>query len=326
VLGRRVGGVQQIKMNIDFHTYSQLILWPYGYTTANTAPGLNADQELTFRTIGQQMAATNSYTPEQSSDLYITDGDSIDWMWGDQGIWAYTFEMYPGSSGSGGGFYPPDEVIPTQTSRNRTASLILAEYADCPYRAAGLQGTYCGTPGTTVYSDNFETATGWTTNPNGTDTATTGAWERGNPGGTTSSGVKQVDTTPSGSNALVTGAAAGTSAGDFDLDGGTSSVRSPAVTLPSTGTLTLSYRWYLAHGTNASSADFFRVSIVHNGGTTVLFTQAGAASNRNGAYALGSVNVSAYAGQSVRIVFEAADASGASLVEASVDDVSIVQS
>ncbi|GIJ66422.1 M14 family zinc carboxypeptidase [Virgisporangium ochraceum] len=326
VLGRRIGGVQQIKMNIDFHTYSQLILWPYGYTTANTAPGLNADQELTFRTIGQQMAATNSYTPEQSSDLYITDGDSIDWMWGDQGIWAYTFEMYPGSSGSGGGFYPPDEVIPAQTSRNRTASLILAEYADCPYRASGLQGTYCGAPGTTVYSDNFESATGWTTNPNGTDTATTGAWERGNPGGTNSSGVKQVDTTPSGSNALVTGAAAGTGAGDFDLDSGTTSVRSPAVTLPSTGTLTLSYRWYLAHGSNASSADFFRVSIVHSGGTTVLFTQAGAASNRNGAYAPGSVNVSAYAGQSVRIVFEAADASGASLVEASVDDVTIVQS
>ena len=24
---------------IDFHTYSELVLWPYGYTTANTAPG-----------------------------------------------------------------------------------------------------------------------------------------------------------------------------------------------------------------------------------------------------------------------------------------------
>jgi carboxypeptidase T len=325
VNSRVVGGTQQIKVNIDFHTYSQLILWPYGYTTANTAPGLNADQELTFRTIGNQMAALNTYTPEQSSDLYITDGDSLDWMWATHGIFAYTFEMYPGSSG-GGGFYPPDEVIPAQTSRNRTATLLLAEYADCPYRAAGLQGTYCGTPGTTVYTDNFETATGWTTNPNATDTATTGAWERANPAGTNSSGVKQVDTTPSGSNALVTGASAGAGAGDFDVDAGTTSVRSPAVTLPSTGTLTLSYRWYLAHGANASNADFFRVSIVHNGGTTVLFTQAGAASNRDGAYGLGSVNISAYAGQSVRIVFEAADASTASLLEASVDDVTIVQS
>ena len=36
---RVVGGVQQIKAHIDFHTYSELVLWPYGYTTANTAPG-----------------------------------------------------------------------------------------------------------------------------------------------------------------------------------------------------------------------------------------------------------------------------------------------
>ena len=79
--------------------------------------------------------------------------------------------------------------------------------------------------------------------------------------------------------------------------------------MPSSGTLTLRYRWYLAHGSNSSSADFFRVSIVHNGGTTVVFTQAGAASNRNGAWALATANLSAYAGQSVRILIEAADAS-----------------
>jgi choice-of-anchor B domain-containing protein len=181
-------------------------------------------------------------------------------------------------------------------------------------------------PGTTVFEDTFETATGWTTNPNGTDTATTGVWERGNPADTNSSGIKQLGTTVSGVNDLVTGAAAGAAAGDFDIDGGTTSVRSPAITLPATGTLNLSLSWYLAHGSNASSADFFRVSIVHNGGTTQLFNQAGAATNRNGAWATGSWNVSAYAGQSVRILIEAADASGASLVEAGVDDVRITRS
>jgi carboxypeptidase T len=324
VLSRRVGGVQQIKTNIDFHTYSELVLWPYGYTTANTAPGLNADQERTFRMLGVAMANTNGYTPEQSSDLYITDGDSIDWMWGSQGIFAYTFEMYP-SNGSSQGFYPPDEVIATQTSRNRDASLMLAEYADCPYRIAGLEGTYCGTPGTTVYQDNFETATGWTTNPNGTDTATTGAWQRADPAGTTSSGTKQLGTTTSGTIDLVTGASGG-DAGANDIDGGTTSIQSPAITLPSSGTLTLRYQWYLAHGSNSSTADFFRISIVTATGTTVLFTQAGAASNRNGAWALGTLNLSSYAGQSVRILIQAADASTASLVEAGVDDVSIVRS
>ncbi|GAA4707438.1 M20/M25/M40 family metallo-hydrolase [Phytohabitans rumicis] len=180
-----------------------------------------------------------------------------------------------------------------------------------------------GTLPTTVWSDTFETATGWTTNPNGTDTATTGVWERGDPEATTSSGAKQLGTTVSGTNDLVTGRLAGAAAGDHDIDGGTTSVRSPAIALPATGTLNLSLSWYLAHGSNASSADFFRVSIVHNAGTTALFTQAGAASNRNGAWATGSWNVTAYAGQSVRILVEAADASTASLVEAGVDDARI---
>ncbi len=143
VNGRVVGGVQQIKANIDFHTYSKLVLWPYGYTTANTATGMNADQYNTFATLGTQMANLNGYTPEQSSDLYITDGDSLDWLWGVHKIFAYTFEMYPGSSGSGGGFYPPDEVIPAQTAVNRSAVLLLTEYADCPYRVIGKQSTYC---------------------------------------------------------------------------------------------------------------------------------------------------------------------------------------
>ncbi len=325
VNSRVVGGVQQIKANIDFHTYSELVLWPYGYTYNDTAPGMTADQFNTFATIGRQMAATNGFTPQQSSDLYITDGSSIDWMWAVHGIWAYTFELYPRTA-SGGGFYPPDEVIPAQTSRNREAVLMLAEYADCPYRAIGKQAQYCGGGGgTTVWSDTFETATGWTINPNGTDTATSGQWERGAAQATNSSGAKQL-TPYAGSNDLVTGRLAGASAGDYDVDDGVTSARSPAITLPSSGTLTLSLAWYLAHGSNSSSADYFRISVVHNGGTTALLTQTGAASNRNGAWTQSNLNLTPYAGQSIRILVEAADLSTASLVEAAVDNVTITAS
>ncbi len=325
VNSRVVGGVQQIKAHIDWHTYSQLILWPYGYTPANTTPTLNADARAAFAALGQAMAATNGYTPEQASDLYIADGTIIDWMWATHGIFSYTFEMYPGPSGSGGGFYPPDEQIVTQTTRNREAVLMFSEYADCVYRIIGLQGTYCGAPGTTVYSDNFETATGWTTNPNGTDSATAGLWERGVPQATNSSGVKQLATTVSGTNDLVTGRLAGSSAGVHDVDGGVTSIRSPAITLPSSGTLNLSLSYYLAHGSNSSSADYFRVSIVHSGGTTAVFTRAGAASDVDAAWTVATANLSSYAGQSVRILIEAADVSGASLVEAAVDNVTITQ-
>ena len=99
---------------------------------------------------------------------------------------------------------------------------------------------------------------------------------------------------------------------------------SPQVTLPA-GTLTLSYSWYLAHLSNATSADYFRVSIVHNTGTTVLHEQLGTNSSRAGAWAAHQEDISAYAGQTVRILIEAADASGGSLIEAALDDISIEQ-
>ncbi|WP_329621432.1 M14 family metallopeptidase [Streptomyces sp. NBC_01255] len=142
VRSRTVGGKQQITAAIDFHTYSELVLWPFGWTTANTAPGMTQDDRDAFATVGGKMAASNGYTPEQSSDLYITDGSIDDYLWGVHRIFGYTFEMYPASSG-GGGFYPPDEVIERETSRNRDAVLQLLENADCMYRSIGKQAQYC---------------------------------------------------------------------------------------------------------------------------------------------------------------------------------------
>ena len=73
-----VGGVQQIKTSITFHTYSELVLWPYGYTFTDVPSDMTTDDHSVFVTMGQSMAATNGYTPQQSSDLYITDGDMTD--------------------------------------------------------------------------------------------------------------------------------------------------------------------------------------------------------------------------------------------------------
>jgi carboxypeptidase T len=142
VRSRVVGGTQQIKAGVDFHTYSELVLWPFGYTYSDTATGMTADDNAAFKAVGRKMAASNGYTAEQSSDLYITDGSIDDYLWGTHKIFAYTFEMYPRSGG--GGFYPPDEVIERETSRNRDAVLQLLENADCMYRSIGKESQYCG--------------------------------------------------------------------------------------------------------------------------------------------------------------------------------------
>jgi uncharacterized protein (UPF0333 family) len=148
VNSRVVGGVQQIKAHIDFHTYAELVMWPYGYTLTDLPADMVQDDLDVFAAMGRAMAGSNGYTPQQMSDLYITDGTICDWLYGVHRIFSYTFEMYPVTSGQGG-FYPPDEVIPAQTLRNRAAILYFLEKAACPYAVTGKADQYCG--GTTTY-------------------------------------------------------------------------------------------------------------------------------------------------------------------------------
>jgi hypothetical protein len=175
----------------------------------------------------------------------------------------------------------------------------------------------------TVFFDDFETNQGWTRNPSGTDTATLGLWERADPQSTSSSGAKQLGSTASGSYDLVTGPLAGSSAGSHDVDGGLTSIRSPSITLPAGQALTLSLKYYMAHGSNSSSADYLRVKVVGTSTTTVL-QELGANNDDDAAWASFSGSLNSFAGQTIRLLVECADASGASLVECAIDDVRIV--
>lgn len=179
-------------------------------------------------------------------------------------------------------------------------------------------------PGDTVYADDLEADTGWTVNAGGADTATSGRFERAVPQTTTYSGTTLQLPGNSGSTALVTGSSAGADAGANDIDGGTTSIQSAPISVPA-GSKTLSFSWYLAHLNNASSSDYLRVRVVGPNGTTTVLDQAGSAANRAAAWQPKTADISAYAGQSVRIQVEAADAAGASLVEAGLDDIKITK-
>ncbi len=120
-----VGGTQQIKAHLDFHSYSELVLWPYGYTYDDANDTMTPEEARRFQEVGERLAASNGYTPQQSSDLYITDGSINDWMWAEHDILSLTFEMYPAGGGGLDGFYPPDERIEPETQRNDEAVEIL---------------------------------------------------------------------------------------------------------------------------------------------------------------------------------------------------------
>jgi alpha-glucosidase (family GH31 glycosyl hydrolase) len=173
-----------------------------------------------------------------------------------------------------------------------------------------------------VFQDDFESAKGWVSNANNTDTATLGLWERAVPEATNYEGAMQLSQTVSGTYDLVTGPLAGASARAYDVDGGLTSIRSPQIVLPNSSKIMLYFNYYLAHYSNATAEDYLKVSITGSSTTQVLLVPASAAVV-TAAWKLGSQDITQFAGQTVTILIEAADNGTGSLLEAAVDDVII---
>lgn len=74
-------------IHLDIHSYSQLVLWPWG-DTSQPAPNGPA-----LQTLGRKFAFFNGYAPQQSIGLYPTDGTSDGISYGELGVAAYTFEL-----------------------------------------------------------------------------------------------------------------------------------------------------------------------------------------------------------------------------------------
>ena len=320
VNARVKNGVQQITAHITFHTNGQLILWPYGYTRKDIPPDMSSLDHAIFVTMGKAMASLNGYKAEQSSDLYITDGDQIDWLYGAHRIFSFTWELYPPETATvWGDHYPADENIAPQTARNRGALLYFIDIAGCPYRAVGLEKTHCG-----PFRDDLEILRGWVANPYGTDTATIGYWVQKGAEPTAIGGQPmQLGRAYSGARGIVTGERAGATASANDVDGVTT-VRSAPIALPSTvGSLT--FRHYFAHDAKSSRDDSFQVFIESGGVKTLVFREHGNAFVDPARWAKAGTPLTEWAGKTIRIVFVATDGGADNLVEAGVDDVQIEQ-
>jgi hypothetical protein len=315
---RVVGGRQQIRAAITFHESGRLVMWPYGYTYRDVPPDMTTDDHAALVAIGKHMAATNGYKPEQASDLYLTSGTTRDFEYGMYRIFSYTFEMSVVD-------YPKDTLIGPETARNKEAVLYLMEKAGCPL---AVLGTTVATARCGAFDDDLEIGRGWTVDPDGTDTATAGTWARADPEATaTSAGAKQLGTTPSGRAAFVTGAAAGSSAGANDLGRGVTTARSPVIDLPAAAGQKLQFRWSFAHDASATARDRFVVEVEDVGAATrsPVLAVLGGRRERNAAWSLASIDLSAWAGRQVRLRFVAVDAGADGVVEAAFDDVRVTR-
>ncbi|MFO1495993.1 MAG: M14 family zinc carboxypeptidase [Lysobacterales bacterium] len=72
---------------LDVHSYGELVMWPWGFTASATPNGAG------LTALGRRAAFLNGYTPQQSIELYVTDGSTKDFVYGDLGIAAMSFEL-----------------------------------------------------------------------------------------------------------------------------------------------------------------------------------------------------------------------------------------
>lgn len=316
VNARVTNGINRIRTHITFHSAGEMVLWPYGHTYTDVPPDMTSDDHAALVRLGQAMAATNGYGAAQSSNLYVTDGDQIDWMYGVHRIFSYTFEMGP--RGTTSRSYPSDDHIYPETRRNREAVLYLLEHTGCRWSVLGTAAVaaHCG-----PYSDDFEIYRDSRLDPDGTDSATGGVWERGIVEGVTRSGhTLQPSGAVSGKAAMVTGRRAGASAYAGDLDGRTT-VLLRSFGLTAGRTYRLAFRGYLAHDANGSSADYLRVVLVPpSGSARTLYQITGRGMNVDAAWTSRSAAFTVTTTGTYRLRLEAVDGGVGNLVEAGVDD------
>jgi murein tripeptide amidase MpaA len=74
-------------MFIDLHSYTGLVLWPWGYTYAL------APNDASLRVMSYKFAYYNDYDPQKSTELYPTTGSTDDWAYGELGVPGFCFEV-----------------------------------------------------------------------------------------------------------------------------------------------------------------------------------------------------------------------------------------
>ncbi len=111
----------------NFHTYSNLELWPYGFDRFFT------HKEDFFEVLGDSLTQYNGYHPEIGWTLYPVNGGSDDWAWGDTISKPRIISLTCEIGGYDDGFWPDPSRIPTLVEENVWPNVFLAKIADNPF-------------------------------------------------------------------------------------------------------------------------------------------------------------------------------------------------
>jgi len=128
----------RISAAISYHSFSQLILYPWGYLDQPT------EDETLLQSLASEMARLISQvngrtyqTGRASASLYLTNGDFADWAYGFFRIPAFTIELPPVDLIQGG-FLNSESDIELIFRENLPAALYLIEQTVASYARSGV--------------------------------------------------------------------------------------------------------------------------------------------------------------------------------------------
>ncbi len=114
---------------ITYHSYSQVILYPWGYTDLPAPDDALLEQIATEMSARIQAVNGTFYDYGQAGEsLYLTNGDTTDWSYGVYGIPSYTIELPPIDYLSGG-FFNAEEDIQLIFDENLPAMFYLIDWS-----------------------------------------------------------------------------------------------------------------------------------------------------------------------------------------------------
>ncbi len=101
-----------IRAQLDIHSYSQLVLWPFGYTSTHS-PDQSVYSEIgnTMRNLISSVFGTPFTAGPVYSTIYPASGISVDWTYAERNILSYTFELR--DTGFFGFTLPADQIVPS---------------------------------------------------------------------------------------------------------------------------------------------------------------------------------------------------------------------
>lgn len=129
----------EFKFAINYHTYANLLLYPWGYTS-DPCP-----DDPAFYAFSEIMTQDNNYTfGAGSTTIYPTNGGSDDWMYGEQSTKPMIYAFTPELGGDGDGFWCPlNRIIPIARENmimNISAAAFSLNYASVEDKTPTLTG------------------------------------------------------------------------------------------------------------------------------------------------------------------------------------------